>query len=91
MTDVLEALRQGRFYASSGLELSGYHASHSELSVELADTEGLIELVGQNGVVLDTLQGTRASFDLRRTGSPYVRVRAAAADGRRLWTQPTFR
>jgi len=91
MTDILEALRKGRFYASSGLELAGYLASSSELSLELADAEATIELVGRDGVVLEAVQGSRASFDLRRTGSPYARVRTTAADGRQLWTQPTFR
>lgn len=91
MTDILEALRQGRFYASSGLELDNYTVSGGELSLELAGDEATIEIVGQDGVVLDAVQGTRARFDLRRTGSPYARVRARAADGRQLWTQPTFR
>jgi hypothetical protein len=91
MTDILEALRQGRFYASSGLELAGYYASGSELSLELADATATIELIGSGGAVLDALSGTAASFDLGRSGSPYVRVRATAPDGRQLWTQPAFR
>ena len=41
--------------------------------------------------VLETVQGSQASFDLRRIGSPYVRVRATAPDGRQVWTQPAFR
>lgn len=90
MSDVLEALRAGRFYASSGLELSAYEASPSQLSLELADASATIELVGPGGTVLDTAIGESASFRLTAAGA-YARVRATASDGRQLWTQPVFR
>lgn len=90
LSDVLEALRGGRFYCSSGLELAAYEASSSEISLELADAEATIELVGPGGTVLDTVVGDRASFRLSAAGA-YARTRATAADGRQLWTQPVFR
>lgn len=90
MGDVLEALRGGRFYASSGLELSAYEASSSELSLELADATATIELIGPEGKVLESVSGDRAQFRLSAAGS-YARVRATASDGRQLWTQPVFR
>jgi hypothetical protein len=90
MAEVLESLRAGRFYASSGLELSAYEASNTELSLELAGDSATIELIGQGGAVLDTAQGDRARFALTAVG-PYARVRATASDGRQLWTQPLFR
>jgi hypothetical protein len=88
--DVLESLRTGRFYASSGLELSAYEASPSELRLELADATATIELIGPGGTVLETVSGDRAQFLLSAAGS-YVRIRATAPDGRQLWTQPVFR
>ena len=91
MTDVLEALRRGRFYASSGLELQDYRVTATELTVEIAADAARIELIGQDGVVLDAILGDRARFALGKASSPYVRVRATAPDGRRLWTQPLFR
>jgi hypothetical protein len=90
ITDILEALRQGRFYASAGLELSGYRTSSSEVALDVAEDHATIELVGSGGTILEMVQGSHASFDLRRSGTPYVRVRATATDGRQLWTQPTF-
>jgi hypothetical protein len=90
MSDVLEALRDGRFYASSGLELTEYVASGSEITLELAGDTAMIELVGQGGALLDAVTGDRARFVLSGASGPYVRVRATASDGRQLWTQPTF-
>jgi hypothetical protein len=91
MSDVLESLRAGRFYGSSGLELSAYEASGSEISLELAGDAATVELIGPGGAVLETVDGDRARFALRASAGPYVRVRATAPDGRQLWTQPVFR
>jgi hypothetical protein len=88
--DVLAALREGRFYASSGLELAAYEASGSAVSLELEDDAATIELIGPGGVVLDTIEGAKADFRLTAAGA-YARVRATASDGRQLWTQPVFR
>ena len=88
--DVLEALRAGRFYSSSGLELAAYEASPSEMRLELADATATIELIGPGGTVLDTTVGDHASFSLTAVGA-YARVRATASDGRQFWTQPVFR
>ena len=90
MSDVLDAVRAGRFYCSSGLELAGYEASATELRLELENGPATIELVGPGGAVLDTVTGESASFQLTAAGS-YARVRATAPDGRQLWTQPIFR
>ncbi|MFN8632468.1 MAG: CehA/McbA family metallohydrolase [Chloroflexota bacterium] len=91
MADVLEAVRAGRFYASSGLELAAYEASGSELSLELAGDAAIIELIGQGGAVLESVNADRARFVLGAATGPYARVRATASDGRQLWTQPLFR
>jgi hypothetical protein len=88
--DCLEALRAGRFYASSGLELDDYRVTRSEIAVELASKGARIELIGEGGRRLDAVEGQRASFALGGIGSPYVRLRASDAVGGRLWMQPVF-
>jgi len=88
--DCLEALRGGRFYASSGLELADYRLDGGAVAVELAGGKARIELVGSGGRTLDTTDGQRASFGLHGVASPYVRLRASDAAGNRLWTQPIF-
>ena len=90
LTDCLEALRRGRFYASTGLELADYQADPGEIAVELADGDATIELVGGGGRVLETAVGTTARFAARRSAGPYMRVRARSEDGRQLWTQPLY-
>lgn len=89
--DVLQALRDGRFYCSSGLELSGYEASAAEVSLEIADGgAATIELIGPGGAILETASGDRARFRLTAAGA-YARIRATDSGGRQLWTQPIFR
>jgi hypothetical protein len=88
--DVLDALRAGRFYCSSGLELASYEASSSEVNLELTEGTATVELIGPGGAVLDTAEGDRAAFRLTAAGA-YVRIRATAPDGQQLWTQPIFR
>ncbi len=86
---VLGALRAGRFYASSGLELADYRASTRELAIELT-AAARIELVGAGGRVLEVAEGTGARFTPSKYRSPYVRIRAVDSAGRKLWTQPLF-
>lgn len=88
--DVLDALRAGRFYGSSGLELAAYDVSGTDVSLSLAGDSAKIELIGPGGTVLDTVSGEQATFKLTAVRG-YARVRATAQDGRQLWTQPVFR
>ncbi|MCC6179213.1 MAG: PHP domain-containing protein [Chloroflexi bacterium] len=91
LSDCLDALRQGRFYGSSGLELSAYSGTPREVRLELATGPAHIELIGPGGHVLDAIEGDSAHFTLTDAVGAYARVRASASDGRQLWTQPIFR
>ncbi len=88
---ILQALRDGRFYASSGLELGDYRATPREVALDLASGTARIELIGAEGRILESVEGAGARFDLTRHRSPYARVRATDDGGRRLWTQPVLR
>lgn len=90
MTDILEGMRAGRFYASSGLELALYEADRSALRLELADDAAHFDLIGRGGEVLDRAEGTGARFAMPDGLGGYVRVRATDLVGRQLWTQPLF-
>ncbi|HEX3247763.1 MAG TPA: CehA/McbA family metallohydrolase [Chloroflexota bacterium] len=85
----LAALDEGRFYASTGPELSEYRAGDDEIIVELATSGASIELIGPGYQVLDSCQGVQARFS-RLPKAPYLRVRVCDANGGRLWTQPYF-
>ena len=84
----LAALRAGRFYASTGLELADYCARGREIAVELASGPACLELIGPDGRLLDQAEGSSARF--RLDAAPYARIRATAAAGARLWTQPHY-
>lgn len=91
MDQCVRALREGRFYASTGLELADYEATSSEIVVQLATGTAQVELVGARGQVLDATQSATARFALKSFVSPYVRLRARDRQGAMLWTQPFFR
>jgi hypothetical protein len=86
----LAALREGRFYASVGPELTDYRATADELDIALAGEAATVELVGAEGQLLDALDGTAVRFDLRRVRSPFVRARVIVNNRPALWTQPIF-
>jgi hypothetical protein len=90
MSDILEGMRAGHFYASSGLELAAYEADRSALRLELADDAAHFDLIGHGGDVLDRAEGTVARFSIPAGLGGYVRVRATDLVGRQLWTQPLF-
>ena len=90
MTDILEGIRAGRFYASSGLELARYEADRSAVRLELAGNTAHFDLIGSGGEVLDRAEGSTARFAISQNLGGYVRVRATDLVGRQLWTQPLF-
>jgi hypothetical protein len=90
LEDCLAALRDGRFYSSSGLELAEYMASPKEIVIGVTDVTATFELIGMDGRVLGVTEGRSAHFDLHDIESPYARVRGVDAEGRRFWTQPVF-
>jgi len=84
---IVEALRNGNFYASTGVEIAQIQVTGSKLSIE-APNAHLIELVGAFGARLQWTEGTRAEFDVGAIASPYVRLECTGAKGTKAWTQP---
>ncbi|MCC7104416.1 MAG: PHP domain-containing protein, partial [Chloroflexi bacterium] len=86
--DVLAALRAGRFYASSGLELASYRVESDAVCFELVGEPAEVELVGPSGQVLDRRRGVSGRLVRPKGVTGWVRLRARDARDRRLWTQP---
>jgi predicted metal-dependent phosphoesterase TrpH len=86
--DVLEALRAGRFYASSGLELASYRVESDAVCFELAGGPADVELVGPGGQVLDRRTGASGRLVRPKGVTGWLRLRARDAHDRQLWTQP---
>jgi len=86
---IVNALRRGEFYSSTGVALRAYSASRSDISLEITprvDTRYRIEFVGKGGRVLSTVHGIRARY-APKPEDGYVRVRINDSGGRRAWTQ----
>lgn len=85
---IVQSMRAGAFYATTGVKLRDLSAEGPRLSVRVDTGEPVaIEFVGQGGRVLGQVSGTEASYELKDEDT-YVRARVTDRAGRRAWTQP---
>ncbi len=89
---VLDALANGRFYSSTGVELSSYSFDGKTMKISVAPKEGqtfTIRFVGKYGRILQETEGLSASY--RVTGSreknDYIRCKVICSDRTVAWTQ----
>jgi hypothetical protein len=89
---LMESLEEGRFYASTGVELEDVVVEGSRLEIHIAprgDFKYTTTFVGVGGRVLALDHGLTPSYDL--TGPEmYVRARVEDSAGRVAWVQPVF-
>lgn len=85
------ALKEGRFYATTGARLDVLKWDGRTLELGLTDFPpgSQVEFLGKGGRRLAAAQTPSASFQLS-SRTPYLRARVTLADGRRLWTQAFF-
>ena len=89
---ILQALEDGRFYASTGVELSDYVATASAMTVTVTqDTwaKYRIQFIGKGGRVLHEALDSPAQYVFRGDES-YVRAKVIESNGRVAWCQPAF-
>ena len=87
---VINALRRGDFYASTGIVLRDVKTGAGEYSLEIApagDRRYLTEFIGRGGRVLYSSTTLRPSYRIIGTEG-YVRARVSDSSGRMAWTQP---
>ncbi len=84
---VLEALRKGSFYASSGVEIEEIACDGATLHVVAPNAE-TIALVGEHGGRLHVCGGPELVFDASEAKSPYIRVECWGHGDSRAWSQP---
>ena len=99
---VMDALRKGHFYASTGVALKDYHADAKGISMTIdpplvwrSATKNDAVLyktlfIGKGGKVLSEIAGRSPHYEFKRDET-YVRASIIDSDGRRAWTQPVFR
>lgn len=87
---LVEALEQGRFYASTGVELRDLEATSSQLRIAVKTTtfsKYHVLFIGQGGRVLRDVPGPEATYTF--TGDErYVRAKVVESNGAVAWTQP---
>jgi hypothetical protein len=97
---LMESLREGRFYASTGVELESYSADAAGISIKIKPARewapSLVpsaryttRFIGEGGKVLAEVVGRSPQYRFRG-GERYVRAVITDSDGRRAWTQPVF-
>jgi hypothetical protein len=85
---VLDALKEGRFYASTGVVLEEIAVEDGHLRVRATNAREM-RLISLHGEVVDHVSGNTASFLLHKARR-YARVEAIGEGQSRAWTQPVF-
>ncbi len=89
---IVNGLRTGNFYASTGVELADYQADERQVVVtikEQTNSRYRIQFIGKGGKILSETNAGNATY--RITGSEgYVRAKVFESNGKMAWTQPVF-
>jgi hypothetical protein len=93
---LMAAIRNGDFYASTGVMLDDYRAARSKIELRIAapsrpeDVRRYhTEFIGRGGKVLADAYGRSASYTMK-AGEGYVRARITDSNGLQAWTQAVF-
>ena len=90
---IVDALARGDFYASTGVELSDYRVTSTDVTItikEQSSSKYRIQFIGKNGRVLNESTSNPATYTF--TGDErYVRAKIFESNGRVAWTQPVIR
>lgn len=90
--EVLDNIRKGNFYASTGVELADYLFDGKTLHISISPTANIkyvTRFIGKYGQILGEINGLEATYKF--TGSPseaYIRAKIISSDGKVAWTQP---
>lgn len=92
--NIMQALEQGEFYASTGVTLRDYQASKKEVKIDIEeDTKALskytVQFIGQWGKVLKEASTNPAIYTFKGDEA-YVRAKISESNGKAAWTQPVF-
>jgi hypothetical protein len=86
--DIVENIRNGNFYASTGIKLNDYTATKTSITIDSENGE-TIAFIGKYGSVLQSISGKKASYTFQGN-ELYVRAKITNAGGLAAWTQPVF-
>ncbi len=89
---ILDAMERGDFYASTGVELTGYEVTKTAITVTVkknAYAKYRIQFIGKGGVVVHEALDSPATYEFRGTEG-YVRARVLDSNGGIAWCQPAL-
>jgi hypothetical protein len=89
---ILDALKRGDFYASTGVELSDYQANNKQIVVTLkqaSSSKYRIQFIGRSGRVLSESVSSPATYPIKGDEG-YVRAKIYESNGKMAWTQPVI-
>lgn len=89
---IIDAMRRGDFYASTGVRLADVQSTNTSLRVTIAATtysKYRVQFVGAGGRVVAEVTDSPAEYTFKG-GEQYVRARVIESNGKMAWTQPVF-
>ena len=92
VSEILQALEQGEFYASTGVTLKDYQADTKSIRIEIAPethSKYTVQFIGQWGKVLHESTANPAIYTFK-VDEAYVRAKVSESNGKAAWTQPVF-
>jgi hypothetical protein len=84
--DIEKSIREGKFYASTGIFLKGYTTDEKSINIETENGTKIL-FIGKYGKILKTVAGAAASYQIKGNES-YVRIKVSNEAGKYAWTQP---
>lgn len=89
---IVEAIERGEFYASTGVELSGYQVTAKAITIAIKQTsfsKYRVQFIGRHGQLLNEATSSPAEYAFRGD-ELYVRAKVLESNGRAAWTQPVW-
>jgi len=90
---IVDALERGDFYASTGVELTDYQVTATDMTIAIRqrpESKYRVQFVGRDGRVLSEVTSSPAAYAFRGD-ELYVRAKVLESNGRVAWTQPVWR
>ncbi len=92
--EIMRALEQGEFYASTGVALRDYSANRNEIKIDIAEdsqseSKYTVQFIGKSGKVLKEVMTNPAVYTFNGDEF-YVRAKVIESNGKIAWTQPVF-
>ena len=87
-SNILESIRSGKFYATTGVILNEYKVDGKSISLDSQNGD-TIKFIGKNGALLKKVIGVKGDYRISKNDY-YVRAKITNAEGKMAWTQPVF-